>query len=606
MIRQVGAILSGSHCVFTVWAPQKEKMVLHIVEPSQQKIEMQKDDFGYFTAELDNVTAGTRYFYMPDGTENVPDPASFYQPEGVHGPSEVVDHNTHQWCDQQWHGITLEYLIFYELHVGTFTPEGTFEAIIPRLDDIVATGITAIELMPIGQFPGGRNWGYDGVYPYAAQNTYGGPEGLKKLVDACHAKGLSVFLDVVYNHIGPEGNYLGKYGPYFSSKYRIPWGDAVNFDGEWSDGVRNYFCNNAIYWLKNYHLDGLRVDAIHQMYDFGAVHFWELMHATVKEAEQKVGKHFYLIAESDLNNPKVVKHPCVGGYGFDGQWLDDFHHALYVMLYPKGKRRYCDFGKIEQVAKAYTDGFVHSGEYVSFRKKKYGAPSTGIPGYRFVAFIQNHDQIGNTADGARLCTQISHQMMKVGMAALLLAPYLPMLFMGEEYIDNAPFLYFVSHSDKELIEAVKNGRKKEFEGEQWDIAPSDPQDEETFNRCKLTWEKRNSGNHKEMLEWNKALIDLRKKHLALRNFDKNTVRVYIINPQCYVLHRRSDDEQHHILALFNLSGSAASFILPGFAKSWHLVLASGTLPAGSTTIQPLKEIAMQPQSVIVLSNNEPK
>jgi maltooligosyltrehalose trehalohydrolase len=605
MARRVGALLSDSQCVFTVWAPLKETMTLHIVAPVEQRINMQKDEQGYFTAVIEDVDAATRYFYMPDGQRNIPDPASAWQPEGVHGPSAVVDHNAYNWHDRDWRGVLQDRLVFYEVHVGTFTPEGTFDAIIPRLNELAVIGITAIELMPVGQFPGNRNWGYDGAYPYAVQASYGGPEGLKKLADACHERGIALYLDVVYNHLGPEGNYLGEFAPYFTDKYKTPWGEAVNFDGEWSDGVRSYFCNNAVYWLKQYHIDGLRVDAIHQMYDQGAIHFWELMGKTVRKAEQKAGRHFRLIAESDLNNPKVVKNPEAGGYGFDAQWLDDFHHALYVSLYKKGLEQYEDFGKIEQLAKAYTDGFVHSGEYVQFRKKRFGASSIGLPGDRFVVFNQNHDQVGNAVGGARLSTLIGTELCKVAAAAMLLAPYLPMLFMGEEYGEDAPFTYFVSHSDEALIAAVREGRKKEFAYNQ---APPDPQSEDTFNSCVLQWEKRHNGKHKELLEWHKTLLALRRKSPALKNYNKNDVRVYVINPESYGLHRRSEDEQSHVLSLFNMGEENASFILPTFTDVWHVLLTSKNMLSDDNTlskgVKANTTLEIPAHSVLILSNKE--
>ena len=322
---------------FTVWAPLKNSMTLHLLPPNEGVVEMVKDKEGYWQIAVDHLPNDTRYFFKPDGEQDLPDPASRYQPEGVHGPSQVIDHSEYKWQDVNWKNLPLEELIIYELHVGTFTPEGNFEAIIPRLDELKSLGINALELMPVSQFPGDRNWGYDGVYPYAVQNSYGGPTGLKKLVDACHQKGIAVFLDVVYNHLGPEGNYFSSFAPYFTNKYCTPWGDALNFDGDWSDGVRDYFSDNVLYWFEHYHIDGLRCDAIHMVFDNGAVNFWELTHNKVKAFEKKAGRPFYLIAESDLNSPKVIKTPDYGGYGFNAQWLDDFHHALYVLLDEKAK-----------------------------------------------------------------------------------------------------------------------------------------------------------------------------------------------------------------------------------------------------------------------------
>ncbi|HYH54971.1 MAG TPA: malto-oligosyltrehalose trehalohydrolase, partial [Anseongella sp.] len=510
--------LKEGACIFKVWAPQKKSMSLQLVHPVEKKIEMQRDEEGYFTVTA-HITPGTRYFLTPDNEKGYPDPASHFQPEGVHGPSEVVDHSLYGWQDSSWKGIPFKELVIYELHTGTFTEEGTFEAIIPLLDDLAGTGINAIELMPVTQFPGRRNWGYDGVYPYAVQNSYGGPEGLRKLVDACHRKGMAVLLDVVYNHLGPEGNYFDRFGPYFTDKYRTPWGKALNFDGEWSDGVRTYFASNPLHWFEHYHIDGLRCDAIHAVFDTGAVNFWELAGAKIKAFRQKAGREVYLIAESDLNSPKVIKHPEAGGLGFTAQWLDDFHHALYVLLDKKGKERYADFGSIRQLAKAYTDGFVHSGEYVSFRKRRHGASSSGIPGDKFIVFNQNHDLIGNRALAERLSALVDFERLKLAAAAILLSPYIPLLFMGEEYGEESPFFYFVSHSDEELIKAVREGRKKEFAGFNWEADPPDPLDETTFGRSKLKWHQRGEGKHLILLQWHKELIRLRRSHPALQTFE---------------------------------------------------------------------------------------
>jgi maltooligosyltrehalose trehalohydrolase len=551
--------LPQNRCRFTVWAPEKESMVLQIIQPFHLEFSMHKDEWGYFSVEVECHDKGIRYFYKPNGIKAYPDPASHYQPEGVHGPSQTVGHDGYKWNDNGWKGLPLEELVIYELHVGTFTPEGTFEAIIPRLDRLKETGITALELMPVAQFPGNRNWGYDGVYPYAVQNSYGGPEGLKKLVDACHQKGIAVFLDVVYNHLGPEGNYFSQYGPYFTHKYHTPWGDAINFDGEWSDGVREFFSNNALHWMENYRIDGLRCDAIHAVFDNGAVHFWELTSQKVKDLEQRTGKRFLLMAESDLNSPRVVRSPEQGGYGFDAQWLDDFHHALYVLVNPKDKDRYYDFGSMEQLAKAYTGGFVHSGEWVKFRKRKHGASSAGVPGNKFIAFNLNHDQAGNRAGGERLCMLVDMERVKLAAAALLLSPYIPLLFMGEEYADDTPFFYFVSHSDKELIKAVQEGRKEEFKDFGFDVEIPDPQDEHTFERSKIKWEKRDSGEYKIIRLWHEELLRMRKTVSPLKDFNKENVQVDVINQSAFALFRKSAETGEKLLCLFNLSEEEISY-----------------------------------------------
>ena len=572
LVPELAARRKGKAVEFTVWAPLKKKMALHVVYPRDEVIAMREGEEGYFQVVVEDLPAGARYFFRPDGERDYPDPASHYQPEGVHGPSQVVDHEAFAWSDEEWKGLPLEEMILYELHVGTFTPEGTFDAIIPRLRDLKEVGINALELMPVAQFPGERNWGYDAVYPYAVQHSYGGPEGLKRLVDAAHREGIAVLLDVVYNHIGPEGNYLSAFGPYFTDMYKTPWGDALNFDGEWSDGVRDYFSGNALYWFGHYHIDGLRCDAIHTVFDRGAVNFWELTHNRVRALEESLGRPLHLIAESDLNSPKVVKHPEVGGYGFSGQWLDDFHHSLYTLLDPKGRDRYIDFGRMDQVVKAYREGFVHSGEWVQFRKRHYGTSSAGVPGHQFVVFNLNHDQVGNRVDGKRLCSLVDFEKLKVASAAVLLAPYVPLLFMGEEYADESPFFYFVSHSDPELIKAVQKGRAEEFKDYGFDQSPPDPQDEKTFEACVLDWEKRNRGHNRVLLQWHTELIRLRQTLIPLKNFDKKDLQVEPIGEEGFVLRRRAGSEE--ALCLFNLSGKEVSYTVPADGAKGHKVLDS--------------------------------
>ncbi len=549
-------------------------MQLHIVHPENKVMPMQKDEKGYFQYTVEGLHPGTRYFFRPEGEHDFPDPVSHYQPEGVHGPSEVIDHNDFIWADADWQLKSFRDLIFYELHVGTFTEEGTFEAIIGRLDDLISLGINAIELMPVAQFPGSRNWGYDGVLPYAVQNSYGGPEGLKDLVDACHRKGTAVFLDVVYNHLGPEGNYLSQFGPYFTKKYSTPWGDAINFDGEWCDGVRDYFAGNALHWFEHYHIDGLRCDAIHSVFDNSAVHFWEYLHQKVKELKQKTGRSYYLVAESDLNSPRVVKQPEYGGYGFDAQWLDDFHHAIYTIIDKKGKERYEDFGDLQQLAKGYTDGFVHSGEWVKFRKRRFGRSSAGIPGDNFIVFNQNHDQIGNRVRGERLCMLVDFERLKVVAASILLAPYVPLLFMGEEYGDESPFLYFVSHSDPELIKAIQKGRREEFSAFGYDVDPPDPQKESTFNACKLKWNKRKEEKHALLLQWHQSLIAMRQKQPALQNYNKADVQVETIGQDLLIMYRQSASGEQHLICLFNFSEQEIAYQFPNPERSWRKLLYS--------------------------------
>ncbi|MBA4166140.1 MAG: malto-oligosyltrehalose trehalohydrolase [Chitinophagaceae bacterium] len=593
---ETGALYKGNgNCLFRVWAPEKEKINVHIGDG--RSIEMNKDKFGYFSVEVADIIPGTKYKLLLGGDGEFPDPASFYQPDGVHGYSAIVDHGSYQWSDGNWTGREFGELILYEIHVGTFTKQGTFEAIIPLLDDLADTGINAIELMPVGQFSGGRNWGYDGVYPYAVQNTYGGPEGLKRLVDACHQKSISVFLDVIYNHIGPEGNYFAQFGPYFSDKYHMPWGDALNFDGDWSDGVKDYFSNNTIYWFDKYHIDGLRLDAIHTIYDDSAVNFWEITSAKVKAFENKCGRKLHMIAESDFNSPRVINSPRQGGYGFDAQWLDDFHHSLYTLLDAQGKKRYDDYGTMQQLAKAYKEGFVLSGDWVNFRKRKFGSSSADVPGDKFVVFNQNHDQVGNRVKGERLSRLVDFERLKIAAAAVLLSPYVPMLFMGEEYGEDRPFYFFVSHSEEKLITAVREGRKKDFSAFEGEGEFPDPNDDKTFSNSIIDWSKRKEGKYAVMLGWHKALISIRKQYDAFKDYDKNNVTADTCGDQGFIL-RKND-----IYCVFNLSEKAFTcnldpgryeLILDSREAKWMEKMKQGERPSFNGS-----QVTMTPLSVVV-------
>ncbi|HEU4552901.1 MAG TPA: malto-oligosyltrehalose trehalohydrolase [Chitinophaga sp.] len=598
-----GVYAAADHSTFTVWAPLHKKMDLHLLTPEDKIMPMQQGDDGYFTLTLPGLAAGCRYFYRPGGDKDYPDPASHYQPEGVHGPSATVDHNTYSWNDHEWKGLPMKSLVFYELHVGTFTPEGTFEAIIPRLDDLAATGINAIELMPVTQFPGTRNWGYDTVYPYAVQHSYGGPQGLKRLIDACHQKGIAVFLDVICNHLGPEGNYLAQFAPYFSDKYKTPWGSAVNFDGPYSDGVRHYFLNNMVYWFTHYHVDGLRQDAIHEVYDRSATHFWQLMHSTRQQLEEQLGRRLYLVAESDLNSPHVVKQPDAGGWGFDAQWLDDFHHALYVLLDEKGKKHYTDFGKAEQLCKAFKEGFVHSGDYVEARKRRHGASSAGIGGEHFIVFSQNHDLVGNRPQGERLAALVNTPRLKLAAAAVLLSSYIPLLFMGEEYAAATPFYFFADFQDEDIIKALREGREKDFSSFEWDAPPPDAMSENVFRQCVLQWQEREQPMHRDILLWYKELIALRREHPLLQNFDKNNLQVTTIGPLTLLLHRYDDASKDHLLCYFNFSTDTVSYTLPEYAAHWHALLDSNGPVQAQATLRAGQSRVLGPLSVYLLQSN---
>ena len=517
--------LGDGRCRFLVYAPKAETVEVHLLSPRERTVSLARDDRGYHHGVVKDVPPGSLYRYRMDGTKERPDPASRFQPQGVHGPSQIVDRSAFPWQDGEWKGLPLETYVFYELHVGTFTKEGTFDAVIPRLDDLVHLGITAVELMPVAQFPGSRNWGYDGVYPFAVQDSYGGPEGLKRLVNACHRKGLAVVLDVVYNHLGPEGNYLGEYGPYFTDRYRTPWGAAINFDGPHSDEVRRYFLENALCWLAEYRVDALRLDAVHGILDFSAYPFLAELADTVRELGERTDRKVYLIPESDLNDARLITPREQGGYGLSAQWSDDFHHALHTLLTGETDGYYRDFGSLEHLARAYAEGFVYSGNYSVYRGRRHGNSCRHVAARQLVVFSQNHDQVGNRMHAERLASLVSFESLKLAAGIVLLSPFLPLLFMGEEYGETAPFLYFISHSDEDLIEAVRRGRKEEFSAFRWVGEIPDPQDGATFLRSRIDHRLRGEGRHGTLLEFYRELLLLRKDHPVLSRPSKEDMEV---------------------------------------------------------------------------------
>lgn len=567
---KIGAhYLSDGRCEFSVWAPNLEAVAVQIVSPQEQLLPMQKDEWGYWKTTVPSVEPGTLYFYQLNG-DNRPDPASHFQPKDVHEASSVVDHSQMQWSDANWSGIPLEEMIIYELHVGTFTPEGTFEAIIPRLQDLKELGVNAIEIMPVAQFPGDRNWGYDGVYPFAVQNSYGGPAGLKKLIDAAHQQGISVILDVVYNHFGPEGNYTSQFAPYMTETYKTPWGMAMNFDDARSDGVRNYFFENALYWFQNYHFDALRLDAIHAIYDLGAKHFLQELAEKVAALSKSVGRKLYLIAESDLNDVRVIREPELGGHGMDAQWSDDFHHSLHTLLTGEQIGYYQDFGKCGQLAKAYKESFIYSWEYAPHRQRFHGSDASDRPGHQFVICTQNHDQVGNRMLGERLSTLVSFEALKLAAGALLLSPNVPLLFMGEEYGEEAPFLYFVSHTDPDLVKAVREGRKKEFAAFHLEGEYKDPESHDTFHESQLKWNWQ-EGKHKALRELYQHLIQLRQSIPALKNLGKKNLEASAIEEdKLLFLHRWNDESQIFCIMNFNDKNVNFNPTLPN--GNWQKIL----------------------------------
>jgi maltooligosyltrehalose trehalohydrolase len=545
---------------------------VHLVAPRERLVPLQRESQGYHHAVLEGVEPGSLYFYRLDEGLERPDPASGSQPQGVHGPSEVVD-PTFPWQDHGWDGLPLDAYIIYELHVGTFTPEGTFEAIIPHLDSLKDVGITAVELMPVAQFPGERNWGYDGVFPFAVQASYGGPGGLKGLVNACHQRGMALVLDVVYNHLGPEGNYPKDFGPYFTDGYRTPWGAPINFDGSYSDEVRRFFVENALYWITEFHIDALRLDALHAILDVSAHPFLEELSTAVHEQTERIGRRVYLIAESDLNDTKLIRPRELGGYGLDAQWNDDFHHALHTLLTGEQSGYYKDFGKIAHLVKAFTDGYVYSGQYSAYRKRRHGNASKLLPAHTFIVCSQNHDQVGNRMFGERLSQLVSFESLTLAAGVVLLSPFVPLLFMGEEYGEPAPFPYFVSHSDPTLIEAVRRGRREEFAAFAWQGEPPDPLDETTFLRAKLDHKLRYDGRHRVLHEFYRELIRLRKGLPALASLNKEQMEVTGYESQRVVFVRRwsGDDE---VFTVFQFADIQVSVTLPVPEGRWRRQLDS--------------------------------
>lgn len=560
---KIGAIKHKGITEFKVWAPFKKQVELHIVSPDARLIPMNKNEQGYWTLSLENSVPVREYFYRIDSDRDRPDPASFSQPQGVHGPSQLIDHSAFVWEDQEWKNLPLKNMIFYELHAGTFTSEGTFEAIINRLDNIKELGINAMEIMPVSQFPGSRNWGYDGVYPFAVQNSYGGPEGLKRLVNACHQRGIAVVLDVVYNHLGPEGNYLWDFAPYFTDRYKTPWGWALNFDGEYSGEVRNYFISNALYWFEYFHIDALRLDAVHGIFDFSAKHILNEMVEKTQDLSQRLGRDFYLIAESDLNNSVLISEIQQKGYGIHAQWNDDFHHCLHTLLTGEKSGYYQDFGSLKDLKKCVEEGYVYSGQYSPHRKRRHGNSAGHLPSDKFIVFSQNHDQIGNRMNGERLSALTDFDGLKLAAGTTILFPFLPLLFMGEEYGEESPFLYFISHGDKDLIEAVRNGRKKEFESFGWKNAPPDPFDFSTFERCILKWDKRKKDRHEILLNFYRELIHLRQSIPVFNNNRKESVTINMReDKQIIYLHRFQKGSEIIIIGHFSDKTDLFSIELP--------------------------------------------
>jgi maltooligosyltrehalose trehalohydrolase len=564
--RRLGAVpLNEQGCRFQVWAPHIKDIELHLISPEDLVLAMKPSDRGYHEVFAQHARPGTRYFYRIDG-KDFPDPASSFQPQGVHGPSEVIE--AFRSDNQQWRGIPIEDYIIYEMHVGTFTREGTFAAAVLELDRLVDLGITAIEIMPVAQFPGARNWGYDGVFPFAVQNTYGGPRGLAAFVEACHERGLAVVLDVVYNHLGPEGNYLRQFGPYFTDRYKTPWGEAINYDDEYSDEVRRYFIENALYWVTDFAIDALRLDAVHAILDHSAVNILEEIVDAVHQRGTELNRRIYVIAESALNDTRLIRSNELGGYNIDAQWNDDFHHSLHTLLTHERQGYYEDFGDFQHMAQAFSEGFVYSGRYSPSRHRRHGNSSRTVPSHKLVVYAKNHDQIGNRLNGERLTELVPFEFMKLASAVVLLSPFLPMIFMGDEYGEIAPFQYFINHSDPALIDAVRRGRRNEFAAFEWAMDPPDPQDEETFYRSKLNTALHREGRHQVLFEFNRELIRLRKTVPALALLSKEKMDVVALEDSQTLVVRRWDDG-NEVSSIFNFQRE--SIMLPPRVLPNHYV-----------------------------------
>ena len=559
--------LDDARCAFRLWAPTVENVALHLYRPVERIVPLQRDTHGYHTAIVENVAAGTDYAFRLDDGPDRPDPASLWQPNGVHGPSRVLDPRF-AWTDQSWIGLPWRDYVLYEIHVGTFSKEGTFEGVIRHLAELKELGITAIELMPVAQFPGSRNWGYDGVCPFAVQDSYGGPAGLKRLVNAAHEQGLAVVLDVVYNHLGPEGNYLAEFAPYFTERYRTPWGSALNFDGRHSDEVRRYFTDNALYWQTDFHVDGLRLDAVHAIRDFSAVTFLEELAEACHVRAERLDRRFHVIAESDMNMARHILPRSLGGYGLDAQWSDDFHHSLHVLLTGEQNGYYEDFSGVSQFARVWREGYAYTGTYSRHRGQRHGSSPGRNPVEQFVVCSQNHDQVGNRMLGDRLSKCLSFEQQKLAAGTVLLSPFIPLLFMGEEYGETAPFQYFISHTDPALVEAVRKGRRAEFAAFGWEGEVPDPQAESTFECCKLNHALAHQGRHKTLRDFYRALLTIRRQTPALSRAQKDSMEITPVEAAQALLVRQWHEGEEIALA-FNFSSEPRSLDLPLPAGRWH-------------------------------------
>ncbi|PRD57186.1 malto-oligosyltrehalose trehalohydrolase [Sphingobacterium gobiense] len=565
-ITPLGVTLTKNKVQITVWAPKAKSVICRTYQPNKD-IVLSPQAYGYWYGESKEIAAGQRYHFVVNG-EALPDPVSRSQPEGVHGPSAVVDLHF-DWTDQDYQCQPLADFIIYELHVGTFSPTHDFEGVIERLPYLKDLGITAIEIMPVAQFPGERNWGYDGTFLFAAQHSYGGARGLQRLVDACHRDGIAVILDVVYNHFGPEGNHLEKYGPYLTEKYHTPWGKAVNYDDSWSHGVRDFVCENVLMWFRDFHVDALRLDAVHAIKDFSPSHILQDIRRTTDGLMRETGQRHYVMAECDLNDKRFLEPLEQNGFAIDAQWLDEFHHALRVAAGEEKKGYYKEFNGVEHLAKAYEQAYVFTGQYSTHRHKFFGSSANGIPGEKFIVFSQNHDQVGNRMLGERSSMLFTPDLQRLMALAIMVSPFIPLLFMGEEWASQKPFYYFVSHSDPKLITAVRRGRREEFSDFHGEGEMPDPQDVKTFHNSVLDWTETALAEHQRMLRYYQGMIALRKSNVVLRSFKRENLHVgHDLQKDSLVL--RFECTKEMLICILNFSSSTQRFAIPE-GQSWEKV-----------------------------------
>ena len=576
----LGASLQDGSVTFRVWAPRCRSVEAVIEGRPTQALWRGDDDV--YSLTLPRLGAGTRYQYRLNGERYRPDPVSRWQPEGVHGPSVVVDPTAFTWTDADFRGHARADLVFYELHIGTFTTAGTFEAVISYLEGLADLGVTAVELMPVAEFPGSRNWGYDGVHLFAPQSTYGGPRGLRRLVDACHARGLSVVLDVVYNHLGPEGNYLAEFGPYYTDRYKTPWGPALNFDGPDGGPVRRHFIENARSWIREFHFDGLRLDAIHSIFDASPLHILTELAEAARAEGARLGRPVHIIAESHDNDRKIVLPPAEGGLGLDAVWADDFHHAVHVQLVGERGGYYADFGDPRQLARALSQGFAFQGELSEYFGRCRGTPCEDLAGEHFVICTQNHDQVGNRAQGDRLSVIVPFEAVKLAAGLMFAAPALPLLFMGEEYGETAPFQFFTSFLDRELAAAVRQGRAAEFSRFAWQGAVPDPGDPAVFVRSRLNHSLATAPRRRGLREYYRTWLTLRRSHPALGAGNKQLAQADLDPPGSVLSLTRGAPGGPTLHLAANLTAERKPWTP---APSWRLLLDSADARFGGPLSQ---------------------